>query len=186
MKNPLHISTITLQQFCKGDNLALGHLYHTFLPKLYLIAYRYVQSQQEAEDVVADCFEKLFKMPIEKRKQKFIEEEIDIKALLIIMVKNRCLDVIKTKNNRNRIAQGIKKLLPVTSFNSVSETITEENFKLLLDCLPQKEKTVLAMNIQGFSNEEIAEQLQLSEKTISNILSMARKKVKELWGLFME
>ena len=42
------------------------------------------------------------------------------------------------------------------------------------------------MNIQGFSNEEIAKQLQLSEKTISNILSMARKKVKELWGLFME
>ncbi|MCX6171787.1 MAG: sigma-70 family RNA polymerase sigma factor [Flavobacterium sp.] len=186
MKNSLHIDAVSLQQFCNGDNQALGNLYSSYVPKFYLIAYRYVQSQQEAEDVVSDCFEKLFKMSIEKRKQKFIVEEIDIKALLMLMVKNRCLDVLKTRNNRSRIVDGIKKLLPVIGFNSVTETITEENFKLLLACLPQKEKTILSMSIEGFTNKEIAEEFQLSEKTIFNLLSIARKKVKELWNMFME
>lgn len=186
MKNSLHIPLVSVKKFCNGDNQALGHLYHSLMPKLYLIAYRYLQSQEEAEDVVSDCFEKLFKMSIEKRKQKFIVEEIDIKALLLLMVKNRSLDVIKTKKNRNRIVDGIKNLLPRIGFNSVIETITEENFKLLLACLPQKEKTILSMSIEGYSNQEIAEQLQLSEKTIFNLLSISRKKVKELWNMFMD
>jgi len=186
LKNSLHIPLVSVKKFCNGDNQALGHLYHSLMPKLYLIAYRYLQSQEEAEDVVSDCFEKLFKMSIEKRKQKFIVEEIDIKALLLLMVKNRSLDVIKTKKNRNRIVDGIKNLLPRIGFNSVIETITEENFKLLLACLPQKEKTILSMSIEGYSNQEIAEQLQLSEKTIFNLLSISRKKVKELWNMFMD
>lgn len=151
-----------------------------------MVTYRYVQSQQEAEDVVADCFEKLFKMSVEKRKQKFIVEEIDIMALLLLMVKNKSLDVIKIKNNRNRIVDGIKKLFPIVGFSGVGETITNDDFKLLLTCLPKKEQKVLTMSIEGYTNEEIAQQLRVSEKTISNMLSIARKKVKELWGMFME
>ena len=78
MKPTQSISTIALQQFCNGENYALSTLYKSWLPELYLVAYRYVQSQQEAEDVVADCFEKVFAMPIKKRHQKFIEEEITV------------------------------------------------------------------------------------------------------------
>ena len=106
------INSLSLQQFCNGENHALSTLYNAWLPELYLVAYRYVQSQQEAEDVVADCFEKLFAMSTAKRHQKFIEEAINLKALLLVMVKNKSLDVIKIKNNRTRIIDGIKKLLP--------------------------------------------------------------------------
>jgi DNA-directed RNA polymerase specialized sigma24 family protein len=53
-------------------------MYKSWLPEFYLVAYRYVQCQQDAEDVVADCFEKIVTMPIVQRHQKFIEEEINI------------------------------------------------------------------------------------------------------------
>lgn len=184
---PAHsITTLALQQFCKGENQALSLLYKAWLPELYLVAYRYVQSTQEAEDVVADCFEKIFAMPTKKRQEKFIEEEINIKALLLVMLKNKSLDVIKTKNTRNRIIDGIKKLLPIEVFNGAKQTLTDENFKDLLSCLPEKEKQIITLSIEGFSNTEIGKQLNLSEKTIANLLSMARKKVKNLWKTFME
>lgn len=186
MKQSNTIATPFLQPFCAGDNQALSSLYKAWLPELYLVAYRYVQSQEVAEDVVADCFEKLFKMPIEKRQQKFITEEVNLKALLLVMVKNKSLDVVKTQHNRNRIVDGIKKMLPSIGFNSVTQTLTEENFTTLLACLPEKEQTVLSMSIKGFSIQEIAKELELSEKTISNVLAMARKKVKNLWKTFME
>lgn len=186
LNNSIHISLVELQEFCNGNNQALVQLYYSYLPELYLIAYRYVKSQEEAEDVVSDCFEKLFKMSIEKRNKKFIADEINIKALLLLMVKNRCLDVIKTKNNRNRIVDGIKKFLPTVGFNEIKETLADENFKLVLACLPEKEKEILLLSIEGFSNDEIGVQLKLSEKTIANLLSIARKKVKELWNTFME
>ena len=125
-------------------------------------------------------------MSTKKRHQKFIEEEINIKALLLVMVKNKSLDVIKRKNTRNRILEGIKKFLPTEVFNGVKQTLTDDNFKALLTCLPEKEKQIITLIINGFSNTEIASQLNLSEKTIANMLSMARKKVKELWKAFME
>jgi RNA polymerase sigma-70 factor (ECF subfamily) len=182
----ISIHSIALQQFCKGDNQALSTLYKKWLPELYFVAYRYVKCEQEAEDIVADCFEKIFAMPITKRHKKFIEEEINIKALLLVMVKNKSLDVIKTKNNRGRIVEGIKLFLPIAVFNGAKQTLTDDNFKALLNCLPYKEKQIISLSIEGFSNTEIGKKLNISEKTTANLLSMARKKVKNLWKTFME
>ena len=102
------------------------------------------------------------------------------------MVKNKSLDVIKTKKNRNRIVDGIRKFLPIEVFNGVKHTLTDYNFNALLTCLPEKEKQIIALSIAGFSTKEIGKQVNLSEKTIANMLSMARKKVKNLWKMFME
>jgi DNA-binding CsgD family transcriptional regulator len=55
-----------------------------------------------------------------------------------------------------------------------------------LACLPEKEKVILSLSMQGFTNNEIGMKLNVSEKTIANLLSMARKKVKQLWNTFME
>ncbi len=186
MKPTHSVTTLALQQFCIGENHALSTLYKAWLSELYLVAYRYVQSQQEAEDVVADCFEKIFAMPTKKRYQKFIEEEINLKALLLVMVKNKCLDVIKTDNNRNRIKEGIRKLLPLVGRNDAEQNLTEENFTNLLDCLPKKEKRIVTMSMQGYTLAEIGKHENLTEKTIANLLTMARKKVKNLWKTFME
>jgi DNA-directed RNA polymerase specialized sigma24 family protein len=41
------------------------------------------------------------------------------------------------------------------------------------------------MNIDGFNHSEIADKTGLSEKTISNNLTLARKKVKQLWEDYM-
>jgi DNA-directed RNA polymerase specialized sigma24 family protein len=42
------------------------------------------------------------------------------------------------------------------------------------------------MNLEGYKHEEISEKLQLSEKSISNSLSLSRAKIKNLWSVFME
>lgn len=175
-----------LKSFCDGDNTAIATQYKCWLPELYLIAYRYTKNQEQSEDIVADCFEKLLQMPLEKRKQKFIDEEINLKALLIVIVKNKCLDYIKTTKNRNRIIDGIKSIWSSSSNNTAITNFTNESFEALLKCLPEKEQVILKMNIEGYKHEEISEKLQLSEKSISNSLSLSRAKIKSLWSVFME
>lgn len=172
--------------FCKGDNNVIAILHKQWIPELYLIAFRYVKSQEEAEDVVADCFEKLLRMPNEKRHQKFIVDQIDLKSLLIVIVKNKCLDVLKTNKNRTRIIDGIKSLWSNTTSNLVKQHIADENFEKMASCLPEKERQILKLNLDGFKNQEISNQLNISEKTVSNSLSISRKKVKDLWEVFME
>jgi RNA polymerase sigma-70 factor (ECF subfamily) len=187
LKNLQNTTTdLFLISFCEGDNTAIATQYKCWLPELYLIAYRYTKNQEQAEDIVADCFEKLLQMPLEKRKQKFIEEEINLKALLIVIVKNKCLDYLKTTKNRTRIIDGIKSIWSTSTKNSATRIFTEESFETLLKCLPEREQVILKMNLEGYKHEEISEKLQLSEKTISNSLSLSRAKIKSLWSVFME
>jgi RNA polymerase sigma-70 factor (ECF subfamily) len=186
LENKPTISQINLVLFCQGNNNALGKLYKQWLPELYLIAFRYLKSTQEAEDVVADCFEKLIMMPVEKRQEKFIENQINIKALMIVIVKNKCLDHLKTTKNRIRIIDTIKNLRSSTTANLANQKFVEENFESLFICLNDKEQIILKLNIDGFSHQEISAQLNISEKTISNILSISRNKIRELWVVFME
>lgn len=40
--------------------------------------------------------------------------------------------------------------------------------------------------MDGFTHQEISVQLNISEKTISNTLSISRNKIRELWAIFME
>ena len=163
MINPT-LFQINLHLFCQGDSLALGKLYKELLPELYLVAFSYMKSSQEAEDVVADCFEKLLKMPIEKRQQKFIENQINIRALMILIVKNKCLDNLKTNKNRVRIIDTIKNFLPFATSNLVNNKFANENFHALSECLQDKERMVLKLNIDGFSHQEISDQLNISEE----------------------
>ena len=178
--------TESLTLFCQGDNKALALLYNQWVPEFYLIAYRYTQNEQEAEDVVADCFEKLIKMSVVQRTQKFIEEAVQLKALLLVMVKNKSLDVVKVRQNRKRIVDGIKHLFPTIGYSTSRQTLTDENFAVLLSCLPEKESLILGLHIEGYSLTEISVKVGVAEKTVSNILALARNKVRELWVVFME
>ena len=76
-------------------------------------------------------------------------------------------------------------LFNYTSFNKSIENMNKECFTALCNCVPEKERLILLLNIDGFSHQEIALKTGLSEKTISNNLTSARKKVKCLWEDFM-
>jgi DNA-directed RNA polymerase specialized sigma24 family protein len=41
------------------------------------------------------------------------------------------------------------------------------------------------LHLQGFKNEEIANQLNISYNTVRNTLHSAKQRVKKLWQLFM-
>ena len=185
MQDSNYIKPTSLDLFCKGENQVLAHLYKVLVPELNAVAYRYVKSEAEAEDVVADCFEKLLKMPNDRRMQKFISNKINIKALLFLMVRNQSLDVLKINKNRTRILEGIQKEFPKLALNESYSNYTQSNFYALLATFPEKEKLVLTLTMEGFTKEEIVNNMGISQKTVSNLLCNARRKVKTNWGNHM-
>ena len=103
--------------FSEGDNTILSIFYLKWKAELYLVAYNYCRNSEDAEDAVSDCFAKLLQTSAEQRKVKFIENSIDMKALLLVMVRNKCLDEIKQKNNRQRIIGSILLIISMTLLN---------------------------------------------------------------------
>jgi RNA polymerase sigma-70 factor (ECF subfamily) len=171
--------------FASGNDQVVAEWYNKWKAELFLVAFHYSRNSEDAEDILSDCFIKLLQMHPKKRTEKFIEQEINVKALLLVMVKNRCLDEIKQRQNRKRIIGEIMHLFNYSSFNKSIDNIDKACFEALCECLPEKERSILLLNIDGFSHQEISVRTGLSEKTISNNLTLARKKVKELWEDFM-
>ncbi len=169
-----------LIRFCNGDNEAIVKTYKKWVPELYFIAYKYLRNKEDAEDIVSDSFEKLLQMPLAKRKKKFIEEEINLKALLILVVKNKALDKVKVKNNRLRIMESIRHIMPTVTSNLVWNNISNDLIESLVNFLPEKDQKILKMNMEGYNREEIGKAFNLSLKSVSNSLSYSRKKLKTI------
>ena len=82
-----------------------------------LTAYYYTGDIEISKDTVQDIFEKLLQLPIKKRIEYFGGASINFEGYLTIVVKNKCLDIIKIKKNRERILQSIRPLFANHSEN---------------------------------------------------------------------
>lgn len=166
--------------FCDGDNNSIIPLYKRWSKELYFISYRYVRNHEEAEDIVAEVFEKLISMPPSRRRKKFIEQGIEIGSLLVVVVKNKSLDKIRVRDNRKRILDSIQHLLPTTSQNGALNRFSQDFVESLFLILPERERQILKMTLDGYNRDEIASTFDVSQKTVSNSLTNSRNKLKQL------
>lgn len=157
----------------------LGNIYSELSPELLLTAYYYLKDEDDAKDIVSDVFERLLKLTDTELSELLNN---NIKGYLFIVVKHKCFDFLKTKKNRASILQNVFYL-----FNTKTEINTrfeEDLFEKLMIELPNREAQVLQLSIQGFKNEEIAEQLNISYNTVRNTLHEAKKKTRLLWDKY--
>jgi RNA polymerase sigma factor (sigma-70 family) len=172
-------------RYINGDNDALGELYSLYYSSLIMVAYRYTLSTEKSKDIVGLVFEKLLSFSTSKRQTFFLHPEKGMYPLLLSIIKNKALDEIK----QNKLHQEIKKQIEsTTSFfgiNTIFVRFEEEAIKQLIDYLSNREKEILQLHLQGFKNDEIATQLNISYNTVRNTLHSAKQRVKKLWQLFM-
>ena len=170
------------QQFKLGNNQALEGIYETYYHTLLFTAFYYLKNEEQAKDIVSEVFIKLLSFSVAQRKQNLDNVNDKLEAFLKVLTKNKCLDYIKVENNRRNILNGI-----YTLFNRSNNTNTffEDDFLLVLDTLPQRQKQILQLHLQGFDNNEISDQLNISYNTVRNTLSTSKNKVRQLWKVFI-
>lgn len=164
------------KDFLNGDNDALAKLYLDLFEPLVLKAIYYTKNPEVARDIVSSLFVSLIELPYEERCKRWERIE-NHQALLIAIVRNKCLDHLKIFQNRARINSEL--------FSAVStDTETTAMISHLMVCIEElkdDEKELVEMHLQGFNNTEISEKLNLSEKTVRNKLSLTRKSLSKLW-----
>lgn len=74
--------------------------------------------------------------------------------------------------------------------NHTEEFLFAKEIKLLIDMtvekMPVRRKNIyIYSRVKGYSNEEIAEKLHISKKTVENQLSLALKEIRKIIFLFM-
>ncbi len=168
-----------------GNDEALGKLYVYYYQSLVMIAYKYTTDTEKSRDVVGAVFEKLLQLQKNKRQQIILHPKKGIYPFLVIIIKNKCLDGIKTNKLQEQIKKHLVTLISFTSINAASFRFESEAIKQLLNNLPNREKEIIELHLQGYKNEEIAIQLNISYNTVRNTLHTAKQRIKKLWQLFM-
>ena len=164
------------QNYLNGDNDALAKLYVDLFETLVLKAIYYTKNPEVARDIVSSLFVSLIELPHEERWKRWecIENH---QALLIAIVRNKCLDYLKITQNRERINND----LFVETSSEVEKIDMIAHLTACIQELKQNEKQLVELNLQGFSNDEISLKLNLSKKTVRNKLSLTRKSIWKLW-----
>ena len=172
------------EKYIKGDNNSLGVLYKFYYSKLVLLAFKYLSDTEKSRDVVGSVFETLLVLSTKKRNELLLHKQKGLYPLLVVIVKNKCLDILKQQKNRLKIINFISSNY-INSTNNIVNRFNEDAFDLLLDNLTKREKEILKLHLSGYKNEEIAKQEKISYNTVRNIIHSAKQKVKAIWNIFM-
>ncbi len=155
-------------------NLKLEDIFKQFYSPLCNYAFRFVNDDFVAEEIVQSLFIQLF--------EKLNWNEIQhIEAYLLRCVRFKCVDYFR-KENRNK-TDDLRELqnLAVADHQEIKEEDIEPLFHYYAAKLPPKTREVFLLSRQGgLTYKEIAEELNISVKTVEAQMSRAIKKMKEL------
>ena len=144
--------------------------------KLLRFAIQILQDEEEAKDVLQDVFLKLW------QKRDDLNKVENLEAFAMRMVRNRCLDVIRSRKTFSmELIQ--KKNLPEednSGSNLLEDLDTLYLVKQIICSLPELQRTIIHLrDIEQLEYEEISKATDLNVNSIRVNLSRARKKVRD-------
>lgn len=170
MELPQEQLIITLKA---GDINAFEMLFRTFYQPLCNYAYTFVQDRDEAEEIVQNTFLNVWE------KKDNLSIHTGVKPYLYAMVRNACLNVIKhEKVKQQHVA--IELVVAEKSADSVTRTVVaaelETRISQAMNKLPEQCRLVFKLSrFEELKYAEIAEQLNISVKTVENQMGKALK-----------
>jgi len=163
--------------FKKDDEHAFAEIYGRFAEQLAGFASSKLFSLEDARDIIHDLFVKLW----EDRKQ--LQVNSNLKAYLFTLVRCRIVDKIRKNITREEYASMVQ-ALSIDCETTIEQQIAVKELKRniersLEELSPRVKEIYLLSREENRSIPDIAKQLQLSEQTVKNQLTVALKHLRQ-------
>ncbi len=167
------------------DNQSLFEkLYHEFQKLVYNVALNYLQNTEDAEEVTQDVFVKVY------NSLGNFNQKSSYKTWIYRITINQCLDFLKQKNSQKRFfifgkkSQNEQEYLNTSTFEHPGILMEQqEDAKILfeiINTLTENQRTAFLLSkLDGVSNPEIAEIMQLSISSVESLIFRAKNNLKE-------
>lgn len=176
--------------FKKGNSGAFQTIFENYNKLLFTSAFQLVKEREQAEDIVADTYTKLW-----QRRDNFQTEE-HVKAFLFLTTRNACLNHIRHIQRKTASQSELTYLQKDKDDQDiVTDMIEGELLKKiypLIETLPSKCKTIFKLiYFEDASTDEVAEKLHISHRNVLNqkrrAIQLLKKKllVAVIIGLFL-
>ena len=163
--------SLLVRNLSKGNLLAFNTLYKEYSGRLYRFALGYLKSEPEAEELVQEVFTKIW----EKRTE--LKEELSFKSFLFTIAFNIIRKHFRTKAYMSDYFKtGIGDDLDMQTTQKITCDSLHQYITELVNKLPERRKEIfIKSRFDGLSIKEIAEELNISHKTVENQLTDALK-----------
>lgn len=157
----------------QGDADAFEKVFFSFADRLYYFAMRYIRNQSDAEEIVQEVFVKLW----ENREN--LNENLSFSGYLFTIARNTIFNQNRKKVNEQAYHDYVRNFLEISSSKTEDDLIYSD-IKSIIDKvveeLPPQRKLIYKLSREsGLSYREIAEQLNLSERTVEAHIRLALK-----------
>lgn len=167
-----------------NSNIHFQLLYNQYKVLVYNVALHYTQNIEDAEEIAQDVF-----VQVHQSMDKF-KNNSSIKTWIYRITINKSLDFIKYKKSKKRFfifgakSDSEKELNSISTFEHPGIALEQqENAKILfavIDELTENQQTAFILSkLDGLSNPEIAEIMQLSISSVESLVFRAKTTLKE-------
>jgi len=155
-------------------------IFETYYNPLCNFCSKYLQDRGDIEDVVQEVLVKLW------QNHHKIELQKDVKYYLFTSVKNKSIEIIRSRKRKQEILDTIT---PEKNFqepvgDEPDLIILKEKLQSSIRQLPPKCQEIFVMNkVNGLTYNEISAELKISVKTVDNQMRRAFKLLREKFGI---
>lgn len=148
-------------------------------PKVKAFAWKILQSEEDAEDIAQDIFVKLWDNP------EIWENKDTWDRYIYAMTRNQIYNFLKHQsvelNYQEKFTQENSSSYDFDIYDKLYAEELQLLIKLTLDSMPEQRRKVFSMSRQkGMSNQEIAEKLNLSVRTVERHIYLALQEFKKV------
>lgn len=167
---------LLLQKSSEGDADAFHELYQLHKRDVFSLVNMRLPDVEDAKDVVQEIFIELW------LKKEALQSIRDLKPYLYVLARNQVITAYRRKNvqlkNEGLLFEGLNTLDHSAEDNAIAKELNNQ-INLIVENLPETTRQCyhLSKN-EGKRNGEIADLLNISEKTVRNNLSEALKRLK--------
>ena len=167
------------KQTALGDDKDFERTFNRLQPRLYAYCRKYIGDSEQAKDIVQECFVHLW----ENR-----DHIASCESYLFSAVHNRCISYFRSLKVHADYEASVKQKLKEIEIHPetptpLTELYLKEINELVQNCvekLPEKCRLVFMMSrYQGMKNQEIADELNISVRTVDAHIYQALKILKE-------
>jgi len=150
-------------------------IFNEYYASLVQYANRFLVTVDECEDLVQDVFVDFWE------KENLFPDEISLKVYLYKVVRNKCYNVIKHNQVKNKYAENT--IQSLEDDNLFLKQILEEDIVRQLhkaiEVLPQRKKEIIKLSLKGLKNIEISAELGIQLQTVKTLKTQSYKILRE-------
>lgn len=167
---------ILIKQIQVNDKDAINSIFLIYGKRLYNFAYAYLKTEVDSRDVVQDVFVCLW------NNRSSLKEDTNLEAYLFTVTRNSVISIFRKKISEREYLKHLRETAIVQHSENDEQydyLRLSERLQELVDQLPEQRKHIFRLSKEkGLSNKAIAEEMNISVKTVEDHITKARRFLK--------